>query len=789
MSRTFSWQLVVGLLLIGAWAILGLAAPLVSGVDPLREHGFIQEGTRSVPAPFEPGTFGFPLGSDRNGRDIWTNLMFGARATFGLVFVVLAVRFVVGVALGGIAGWFAGRWPDRIVSTLIDAFAAFPTLLFAVLWILAFDIRSGVGAFAAALAITGWWGLGRATRSSVAALRGRPFLEAARAGGLSEFAVFARHAVPNLLPLLAVATALEASAIALVLGELGFLGYVVGGGTSILRDDQSQARVFFFGTPEWGAILAQGRFEIYRAPWIAVMPALAFASAVLGFNLAGYGLRRFFERSPITFGRILSWRTVAALVAVFAIVRLASPFVGPAAGYTRVSREFAGDRAMDHVAYFADPARGGRYTGSAGYDDSAAYVAARFAEAGLEPLGDDGTYLQRFRLANVGLTGVPTLEQLGPQSVRYALRDDFREQVGGRRGSGTAEGSVVFVGGGKKSPEYSDYEGVHAGGNIVMVAGPTDGDAVDTAIREGAKGVLFVEPAGRPLIKPSYIAAFEKDTLPVLTISERVADELIASSGKRVADLRSTLEERERRARDRPSLQKVIPVPLSFDTSTRIRFSVPLGPVETIVGTNVAGMLRGSDPERAGKFVVVGGHLDGVGTDPDGAVFPAANDNASGPAIVLEIARALAAHHEMLQNSLIFVAFAGEEEGLLGSEAFVQRSLTTPWRPDNIVAFINLDVAGCCGDTLAGSDDSFPLHARLQSAADRLGHSFGYTPGVGGSDHFTYVRRRVPAIMLAWTDSGALHTLRDTLDTVDVAHLQEAGEVATQAILELAAAQ
>src|SRR5258707_5064122 len=227
--------------------------------------------------------------------------MDGAEATFTLAFVVLAARRVIGVRLGAVAGWFAGRWIDRGVSALVDAFSAFPTLFFAVLWIFAFDIRSGISAFAAALAITGWWGFGRATRSSVVALRGRPFLEAARSLGLSEFAVFARHVLPNLLPMLAVAAALEASAILLVLGELGFLGIVVGGGQNVSTDvtGRGGGTEFIFATTEWGAILAQGRFEIYRAQWIALVPATAFASAILGFNLFGHGLRTFFERAPV----------------------------------------------------------------------------------------------------------------------------------------------------------------------------------------------------------------------------------------------------------------------------------------------------------------------------------------------------------------------------------------------------------------------------------------------------------------------------------------------------------
>ena len=787
MRRALNWQLLAGLALILGWVVLGFAAPLLTAVDPLKEHTFVQIGTRTIPAPFDPGTFGYPLGSDRQGRDLWVTVMYGAQATFTLACVVLAARRVIGVTLGAVAGWFAGRWIDRGVSALIDAFAAFPTLLFAVLWIFAFDIRSGITAFAAALTITGWWGFGRATRAALVDLRGRPFLEAAKSEGLSEFAIFARHAIPNLLPLLAVSAALEASAILLVLGELGFLGYVVGGGTSIPLDDRGGGRVFFFSTPEWGAILAQGRFEVFRAPWIAIVPAAAFASGVLAFNLAGHGLRIFFERAPVALGKLLTWRLAAAIAVVVLAVRIASPLFGPAAGLTSVSKEFDGDRARANLAFIADPARGGRYTASKGYQEAAAFVADRFRSLGLEPAGDDGTFYQSFKMSDVGLTAMPTLETTAPEPKTYAPRVDFSESVGGRRGGGVAAGRVVYVGGGNKTAEYSDYAGVHPAGNVVMIAGPSiaNQDRIDIARREGAVGVIQVTFG--ELIKPSYVAAFEKETIPVITVTAAVADELIASTGKHVADLNQSLVDRLRRAQTRPSLRNELPQPISFDTDATVRFSVPLGPVHEIVGQNVVGILRGGDPARSDKFALVGGHLDGVGTDPDGTVFPAANDNGSGPAVMLEVARVIAAHRAMLRNSVIFVAFAGEEEGLVGSEYFANHSLTTPLRPANIIAFVNLDVSGCCGDTLAASDESFPMHARLASAADHLGYSFGYTPNAGGSDHLSYTRRGVPAAILSWTDFGPLHTTRDTLDTVTAAHLAEAGRVATQAVLELTA--
>src|SRR5207237_3993972 len=131
--RALNWQLIAGLALIVAWLLIGFGAPFFTGVSPLKERTFVQLGTRSIPAPFEPGTFGYPLGSDRQGRDLWVTVMYGAQATFTLAFVVLAARLVIGVTLGAVAGWFAGRWIDRLVSALVAAFAAFPPLVVPVL--------------------------------------------------------------------------------------------------------------------------------------------------------------------------------------------------------------------------------------------------------------------------------------------------------------------------------------------------------------------------------------------------------------------------------------------------------------------------------------------------------------------------------------------------------------------------------------------------------------------------------------------------------------------------------
>ncbi|MDQ2952457.1 MAG: hypothetical protein M3R54_09370, partial [Chloroflexota bacterium] len=107
---------------------------------------------------------------------------------------------------------------------------------------------------------------------------------------------------------------------------------------------------------------------------------------------------------------------------------------------------FDGARAREHVTYLADPARGGRFTGSSGFEDAARYVADRYREIGLEPAGDNGTFFQRFPVQIVDLAGTPTLTRTGSGAKSWVHRVDFTESVGGRAGSGSAEATLAVVG-------------------------------------------------------------------------------------------------------------------------------------------------------------------------------------------------------------------------------------------------------------------------------------------------------------------------------------------------------
>ncbi len=456
-------------------------------------------------------------------------------------------------------------------------------------------------------------------------------------------------------------------------------------------------------------------------------------------------------------------------------VALPSPSAPSAAASASVAASagasFDGAKAHDHLAYLADPARGGRFSGSPGFEDAARYVADRFRDIGLEPLGDGGTYFQRFPMQLIDLAGTPTLSRTGADAKSWTHRVDFTESVGGRAGSGSVEAKLAVVGGGSAGLAADDFAGVEVRGRIALVTGPTVTGFQEQVFQRGGVGLLIVGDAS---LKYSYIASLFAETLPVLVITESAANELLAPAGKTAAQVRDAV--RAHRGN--------LTAPVSgFGIDTTVRMSVPLTPVHEVRATNVIGLLRATGPDAA-RAVLVGGHLDGVGTDPNGTVFPAANDNASGPAIAIEVARALATHKSELRRSVVFVVFAGEEEGFLGSEAYIARTSASPGRVESLVAMLNLDVIGCCGDTLEASNESKALQDRVSAAAQRNGVTFRGISG-GGSDQQSFARRGVPSTLILWSDY-ILHTSQDTVAKVDVRHLQRAGDVVTAVALELA---
>ncbi|MBM4421477.1 MAG: Zn-dependent exopeptidase M28, partial [Chloroflexi bacterium] len=301
-------------------------------------------------------------------------------------------------------------------------------------------------------------------------------------------------------------------------------------------------------------------------------------------------------------------------------------------------------------------------------------------------------------------------------------------------------------------------------GAIALIAGAAPGvDPIRSAQAAGAVAVIAV--GGGELFKPSYIPRFEPDAIPVVFATRAAVDALLAPAGRRVDDLAAAPP---------------------FDAGFTVRVAVPLTPVRQVTTANVVGVLRGGDAEAARRAVVVGGHLDGVGTDPDGTVFRAANDNASGVAITMELARVLAQTKASLRHTVIFTGFAGEEQGLLGSAAFLDRLASTPWPAASLLAYLNLDVAGCCGERITASLEDQDLVDRVKAAAEAEAVPFTSGGRGGGSDQASFTRRRIPATMIAWTSTGPLHTTADVPAIVEQAKLDAVGRVMLRTIGSLA---
>ncbi|MCB0230681.1 MAG: ABC transporter permease subunit, partial [Anaerolineae bacterium] len=386
--------------------------------------------------PFPPSQAN-PLGSDQWGRDILSLLLYGTRNTLvAAVFITLA-RVLLGTILGIIAGWNQGKASDQAIMGTIGITTSIPLLLTGMLLIFALDIRRGIIVFLIALCIVGWGEIAQYIRGEFIILRQRSFIEGARAMGLTGAQTAIRHVLPNILPALVVITLLEMGATLLLLGELGFVGVFMGGGTAQESNFITSATIP--DIPEWGAMMADSQVWARGRPWMVFYPALAFFLAVLGFNALGEGLRRLMERGSFNTNFILSKKMLLIVAVVVAATWYIVGHVGPAPSYAQLARTFDGDAALaaaNTIVGFGD-----RRPGTPGNDQTADYIAARFEEYGMQPAGGGRSYFQAFETSLVESLSPPELALLdaaGQPLVQFAHLDDFAFRIDGHGGSGAA---------------------------------------------------------------------------------------------------------------------------------------------------------------------------------------------------------------------------------------------------------------------------------------------------------------------------------------------------------------
>lgn len=462
-------------------------------------------------------------------------------------------------------------------------------------------------------------------------------------------------------------------------------------------------------------------------------------------------------------------RTISAGSAAL-LLFMAAPLLGQAGACPDPSELAAGARgAMAHVRYLADDALQGREVGTPGARCAAEYVAAQLREAGLRPGGKDGSYYHAFTIRKgAELRAGNTLTVAGRS---LTVSEEWTPL--GFSAATTVQAPLIYGGSGLSRPGNPDdrYAHIELDGRTVVVESGDPDAASGSSLRadphfkatvaqgRGAAGIVVLLPDGRALPTPDEETRAALD-IPILVVAGEAADEVRAAAEEEAA----------------------------AEVATDVR------PVMTEV-RNVVAVLPGSDPELRDEYVIVGAHFDHLGyggegsLDPDSrAVHNGADDNASGTAGLLEIARRLA-DGPAPARSVLFIGFTGEERGLWGSARFVADP-TIPM--ENAVAMLNLDMVGRMTDdglTAFGMGTAQEWEGLLRAVNATLDDpvELALSPdGYGPSDHASFYGEGIPVLHFFTNTHAEYHRPEDDWDLINAQGLERVVALATGVTRRLA---
>jgi len=241
---------------------LAFFGPWVTSYDPSKQN---------LDLMLDPPSWQHPLGTDQYGRDMATRIIYGCRYALIIGVAVVAIHFVVGVSLGLLAGYYGG-WIESVIMRFVDVLLAIPSVVLAVT--IAGFLGGGIQNVIIAVGAIGWRAYTRLVRAEVLAAKQRTFVESARAIGCSNLRIILRHIMPYTLAPVIAYTSLGIATAILWAAALSFLGL------------GAQPP-----TPEWGAMLADGREFMEDGWWVATFPGIAIMITVIGFNFFGDALR------------------------------------------------------------------------------------------------------------------------------------------------------------------------------------------------------------------------------------------------------------------------------------------------------------------------------------------------------------------------------------------------------------------------------------------------------------------------------------------------------------------
>ena len=456
------------------------------------------------------------------------------------------------------------------------------------------------------------------------------------------------------------------------------------------------------------------------------------------------------------------------------------------------------DKLMEHLRYLASDELQGRGNGSPELEQAAHYIAELFREYGLLPAGNQQTYFQELDVGmgrSLGPENQVILET-GTEQIQLQVQRDYVPLTSGP--DAVVQGPLVFAGFGISAPEleYDDYRDLDVGGKIVLIFEHEPQEQAEesrfegreltphatvlhkvmNARKRGAVGVIllsdgFNHPPGQ---KPrSRRPRVESIGIPSIRLTPEWSERLLEKGGRNSVEIAEEINSHL--------------TPVSFDLGVTATVSLDVVKVQHTV-RNVLGFL----PGQTDKTIIIGAHYDHLGLGTKGSLAPelidqihnGADDNASGTAALLQLAQDFS-RGSPLQQGLLFIAFAGEELGLLGSRYYTEHA-TMPL--ENTVAMINMDMIGRSQGNLllGGVDTAAEFRGILDEVQKTSPLQFSYSGSSrGSSDHLSFSSKKIPVLFFFSGLHSDYHRPSDDWERINVQTIQQVLEVVRSTVHRL----
>ena len=442
------------------------------------------------------------------------------------------------------------------------------------------------------------------------------------------------------------------------------------------------------------------------------------------------------------------------------------------------------ERIREHTRFLSSDLLEGRGVGQRGGDLATEYIATQLALTGAKPAGDNGTYFQSVPLVGVETQPAATMSASGSgKTLDFRWGEDFVSVSPMQRPDVRFEAPAVFVGHGITAPEFhwDDFKGVDVSGKLLILftneppsTDPKffDGTALtyygrwtykyEEALRHGAAGVLIIHTTptasyGWDVVRNSWaretpfvkLGPNDKALSMQGWITRESGDKLLALSNHTVDELLAISE--------KPDFKPI-------DLGIRIRVHLP-SKVRDIETRNVAAIIPGSDPQLKNEAVIFSAHWDhlGIGTPVNGdAIYNGAIDNATGCAILIELAHAWASLPEKPRRSAVFLSVTAEEGGLKGSEYYAAHPLIPPAKTAIVINYDALYPWGKAKDVVVTGAERTTAWPTVQQIAKRMNLAISPddAPEAGHyfrSDHFSFAHAGIPAFSIGHATEFAGH--------------------------------